>query len=311
MRILVLLFFLTGINWLGADDAMRMAAQRAIPLIEKSAAIYTEQRDCFSCHHQALTVMTLSRAKLAGLPVRDDAISGQSKFTLEYFSDRKDRLPKGEGVPGGSYSAGYALAGLTAAKEPANETSKALVQYLLKKQSKDGSWRIGTYRPPLEDSHFTATALGIKGTPKGTHTQRASNWLKQAKAKSTEDHTFKVLGLHWAKADQKKIGAAKALLKLQRSDGGWAQLSDMKSDAYATGQALTALKESGLLKAGSPQYKRGVAWLLKNQKADGSWQVKTRSKPIQKYFESGFPHGKDQFISISATCWAVMALVAK
>ena len=78
---------------LGADDAMRMAAQRAIPLIEKSAAIYTEQRDCFSCHHQALTVMTLSRAKLAGLPVRDDAISGQSKFTLEYFSDRKDRLP--------------------------------------------------------------------------------------------------------------------------------------------------------------------------------------------------------------------------
>jgi N-acyl-D-amino-acid deacylase len=311
MRILVLLFFLTGINWLGADDAMRMAAQRAIPLIEKSAAIYTEQRDCFSCHHQALTVMTLSRAKLAGLPVRDDAISEQSKFTLEYFSDRKDRLPKGEGVPGGSYSAGYALAGLTAAKEPANETSRALVQYLLKKQNKDGSWRIGTHRPPLEDSHFTATALGIKGTPKGTHTQRASNWLKQAKAKSTEDHTFKVLGLHWAKADQKKTDAAKVLLILQRSDGGWAQLPDMKSDAYATGQALTALKESGLLKAGSPQYKRGIEWLLKNQKADGSWQVKTRSKPIQKYFESGFPHGKDQFISISATCWAVMALVAK
>ena len=311
MRILVLLFFLTGINWLTAEDTARKAAQRAIPLIEKSAAIYTEQRDCFSCHHQALTVMTLSRAKLAGLPVRDDAISEQSKFTLEYFSDRKDRLPKGEGVPGGSYSAGYALAGLTAAKEPVNETSKALVQYLLKKQNKDGSWRIGTHRPPLEDSHFTATALGIKGTPKGTHTQRASNWLKQAKAKSTEDHTFKVLGLHWAKADQKKTDAAKALLKLQRGDGGWAQLPDMKSDAYATGQALTALKESGLLKAGSPQYKRGVAWLLKNQKADGSWQVKTRSKPIQKYFESGFPHGKDQFISISATCWAVMALMAK
>ena len=75
MRILVLLFFLAEINWLTADDAMRMAAQRAIPLIEKSAAIYTQERDCFSCHHQALTVMTLSRAKLAGLSVRDDTIS--------------------------------------------------------------------------------------------------------------------------------------------------------------------------------------------------------------------------------------------
>ena len=311
MRILVLLFFFARLNWLTADDATRIAVQRAIPLIEKSAAIYIEERSCFSCHHQALTVMALCRAKLAGFAIQDNSVSAQTKFTLEYFGDRKDRLPKGEGVPGGSYSAGYALAGLAAAKEPANETIQALVQYLLKKQNKDGSWRIGTHRPPLEDSDFTATALGIKGTPKGTHTQRASNWLKQAKAKSTEDHTFKVLGLHWAKADQKKTDAAKALLKLQRSDGGWAQLPDMKSDAYATGQALTALKESGLLKAGSPQYKRGVAWLLKNQKADGSWQVKTRSKPIQKYFESGFPHGKDQFISISATCWAVMALVAK
>ncbi len=311
MRILVLLFFLTGINWLTADDATRMAAQRAIPLIEKSAAIYTQERDCFSCHHQALTVMTLSRAKLAGLSVRDNTISAQTKFTLEYFDDRKDRLPKGEGVPGGSYSAGYALAGLTAAKEPANEISKALIHYLLKKQNKDGSWRIGTHRPPLEDSHFTATALGIKGIPEGTHTQRASNWLKQAKAKSTEDHTFKVLGLHWAKADPEKTAAAKTLLKLQREDGGWAQLPKMKSDAYSTGQALAALKESSLLKASSPQYKRGVAWLLKNQKVDGSWQVKTRSKPIQKYFESGFPHGKDQFISISATCWAVMALLEK
>ena len=311
MKILVLFFFLAGINWLTAEDAMRMAAQRAILLIEKSASIYTEQRDCFSCHHQALTMMTLSHAKLAGLSVRDDSISAQAKFTLEYFGDRKDRLPKGEGVPGGSYSAGYALAGLAVANESTNEISKALVQYLLKKQNKDGSWRIRTHRPPLEDSDLMATALGIKGIPEGTNARRASDWLKQAKAKSTEDHAFKVLGLHWAKADKEKTAAAKALLKLQREDGGWAQLPEMKSDAYSTGQALAALKEGSLLKVSSPQYKRGVEWLLKNQKADGSWQVKTRSKPIQKYFESGFPHGQDQFISISATCWAVMALLEK
>ena len=34
---------------------------------------------------------------------------------------------------------------------------------------------------------------------------------------------------------------------------------------------------------------------------DGSWHVATRAKPFQTYFESAFPHGKDQFISITAS----------
>ena len=86
-------------------------------------------------------------------------------------------------------------------------------------------------------------------------------------------------------------------------------MPNMESDAYATGQALVALKESGLLKPGSPQFKGGIRWLVEHQEPDGSWHVKTSNKPIQKYFESGFPHGKDQFISISATCWAEMAML--
>jgi hypothetical protein len=36
--------------------------------------------------------------------------------------------------------------------------------------------------------------------------------------------------------------------------------------------------------------------------------VKTRSLPIQPYFESGFPYGHDQWISSAATSWAAMAL---
>jgi hypothetical protein len=53
-----------------------------------------------------------------------------------------------------------------------------------------------------------------------------------------------------------------------------------------------------------------VAFLLKTQRADGTWAIKTRSKPFQPYYESGFPHGKDQFISIAATGWATAALAA-
>ncbi len=104
--------------------------------------------------------------------------------------------------------------------------------------------------------------------------------------------------------------AAQALLTLQQSDGGWTQLPSLSSDAYATGQALVALHESGALPVSSPAYQRGVRFLLNSQLEDGSWYVHSRALPVQPYFDSGFPHGHDQFISAAATNWAVMALIA-
>jgi hypothetical protein len=56
-------------------------------------------------------------------------------------------------------------------------------------------------------------------------------------------------------------------------------------------------------------YQRGVAFLLETQHEDGSWLVKSRARPFQPYFESGFPHGVNQWISICATSWATIALM--
>ena len=82
----------------------------------------------------------------------------------------------------------------------------------------------------------------------------------------------------------------------------------MDSDAYATGSVLVALHEAGGLSVSDLVYQRGVAFLVKIQQADGSWLVRLRSRPFQTYYESGFPHGKDQFISSAATGWATTAL---
>jgi hypothetical protein len=81
----------------------------------------------------------------------------------------------------------------------------------------------------------------------------------------------------------------------------------MDADAYATGEALVALQESGLTMS-DPAVRRGVEYLVRSQLQDGSWYVASRSVPIQAYFESGFPHGADQWISAAATAWAVTAL---
>ena len=105
----------------------------------------------------------------------------------------------------------------------------------------------------------------------------------------------------------------RALVAAQRADGGWAQLPRLGSDAYATGQALVALQRAGGLDASHPSVRRGLAYLLSQQREDGSWLVETRlheqdlvSPP---YFETGFPHGPHQIISAMGTTWAAMALL--
>ena len=161
---------------------------------------------------------------------------------------------------------------------------------------------------------------------------RTLQWLRQAQPKEAEDRVFRLWGLKHAAASSHDLNIAVAdLLKTQRPDGGWSQLiepaestetkggksslaSDRKagfalaSDAYATGSALVVLHLAGAVRIDHPAYHRGLHFLLRTQREDGSWYVKSRSHPFQTYFESGFPHGPDQFISAAASGWAVASL---
>ncbi len=131
-----------------------------------------------------------------------------------------------------------------------------------------------------------------------------------APAQTTEEKTFRLLGLRWSgmTADDASVKeAVKALLSDQGPDGGWAQIPSRQADAYATGQALVALQEGGLT-TDSAAYRRGVDFLLQSQEEDGSWHVRSRAIPFQGYIKTGFPHGKDQFISATGTGWAATAL---
>ena len=137
---------------------------------------------------------------------------------------------------------------------------------------------------------------------------RAREFLRASAPADPLAHTLKLLGLVWLKAPPAEIDRqAQQVIALQRADGGWSQLPTMESDAYATGQTLYALQASGL-SASASVYRRGVEYLLKTQLEDGTWFVRTRGFGFQPYFETGFPHGRSQFISAAATAWASMAL---
>jgi hypothetical protein len=97
---------------------------------------------------------------------------------------------------------------------------------------------------------------------------------------------------------------------MQRIDGGWGQTDLRESDAFATGEALLALYGSGAVQRSDHVYQRGIDYLLRTQTADGSWHVKTRAYPFQPLIDTGYPHGRDQWISAAGTSYALMALMA-
>ena len=174
-------------------------------------------------------------------------------------------------------------------------------------------------RPPIEDGDVFRTALGIRaitvyGAPgRSAEMQHrvamAKAWLEAARVETAEDRNMQLLGLYWAGADPKATEAlARNIRAKQRADGGWAQIDDLRSDAYATGQTLYALAYAAANPTTDPAYQRGVKFLLSTQHADGSWYVASRSPKFQPYFESGSPYGHDQWISSMATGWATAAL---
>lgn len=318
--ILMASFFAAEIAFAQDDNmAVRGAVEKSLPLLQTIGPPFIENTGCISCHHNALPAMAVAVARERNFKVNERLARQNIDAVVAKLSSFREKFFQGTGIPGDATTTSYSLLALGVNKQPANTTTDAMVHYLLAKQSRDGRWQPVSYRPPIEYSDISATALTLRAVQlyasKGLaeevamRTERARSWLATASPKTTEERTFHLLGLVWAKASKKEIEkAGKALLAEQRADGGWSQLSVLESDAYATGQALTALHQAGSLGVTNPAYQRGVKFLLKTQRNDGSWFVETRAIPLQRQFDSGFPYGKNQWISAAATSWATMAL---
>jgi len=298
----------------------REAIARSLPLLQKSDALFLKKSGCVSCHNNALTAMTIAAVRKRGLPVDEQIARDQVKKIAAYIELWRERALQGVGIPGDSDTVGYILLGLAAEKYQSDEATDAMARFMKGQQHPNGQWRIFAHRPPIESSDIQVTAVSLNALrlygPKAQAAEyqaavkRAGSWLIKSQPQTVEDRAFQLLGLSWAglnSSDASVKRGVRGLLAQQRSDGGWAQLDSLPSDAYATGQALVALSEAGL-RSTDPAYKRGIAFLLKTQLEDGSWFVKSRSVPFQPFFESGFPHGHDQWVSMAASNWATMAL---
>ena len=280
------------------------------------------QRKCFSCHHQAMHVLTFTTAtETSGFAVNEKEIARQFKFTADFLAKNRANYEKGKGQGGQADTAGYAAHGRwrPGTGKPMRRPRPSSSICCCATSSRD-HWQATSQRPPRKPvlsrrptsplQAFTEVRTGGEKDTLDARIDKARKWLLATKPKDTEDRVFRLRGMKAVGAGEKEIEAAgQELLKTQRPDGGWSQIDKLDSDAYATGSTLVALHQAAGLSTEDDAYQRGVQFLLKTQQPDGSWHIRSRSKPFQTYFESGFPHGKDQFISSAGSSWATIALL--
>lgn len=311
------------------DDAIN----RSLKLIEENTKLFEEAANCVSCHHEGIGRMATGQARSKGFKVDPQVQQAQHAriagmiTALRPLHEGALKDPKvmmqlplieiNEVTPMST----WLLAGMADQNTAPNAGTAAMAMCLARQQSPDGCWTFSLPRVPMQSSLFTFTALAAKALnaygPKSEAAEikdrldKARKWFEVAKPQNSEDRASKLLGLKWTGADQAARQAAIAdIVADQKSDGGWAQLPNGRSDAYATGQALYALRVGGM-STDDPVYQKGVRYLLLTQDDDGSWYAVKRAIPANNYFDAGFPHGVSQYSSFNATCWATLALLGE
>jgi Squalene-hopene cyclase C-terminal domain len=303
----------------------RKSVERGLGFLEKDAVKWRKEHQCATCHHGTMTVWALSEARSQGYEIPADTLAETVKWTKSRLLERID-LPR-DPRPGWkmvSTPAIYlALMARTVPKQDAVSADdlKRITGHLLRHQEADGSWAWSSAPaknrpPPFFESDEVATllacmALGsqVPTDPKEKSKVRdalgkAAAWLAKTRPSDTTQAAavrllFKVQAGGSAKTLQPEI---ERFLRRQNPDGGWGQLRDAPSDAYATGQALYVLSLAGV-KNDRTEVQRGVTLLVASQKKDGSWPMKSRAHPGATASKNPVP------ITYFGSAWATLGLI--
>lgn len=298
----------------------RISLNKSVARVLDVAPSFRAKTSCISCHHNTLPAMAAATVRRKGIEVDQVRARANIDDLLAFFKSASTRMMLGDPAVGGeALTTGYAQLGLAAEGHPPDNITATMTHWLLARQMPDGRWLgNGLNRPPSEYSIISHTAIAVGGlisyplpgrrTETAQRLERARQWLLAAQAKSAEERAMRLMGLKWADAARSRVqDAIRDVRTHQDAGGGWSQFARTEPDAYATGLSLYALHVAGVSPS-DEAYRKGVAFLLGSQYQDGTWLVKTHSFPVQRYFESGFPFGRHQWISTAGTSWAALAI---
>jgi squalene-hopene/tetraprenyl-beta-curcumene cyclase len=296
-----------------ADEpfAEGFSAEKAARYLDTSSLYWQKTNNCASCHGN-LGYM-FARPALSSV-LKD---SGEVRALYEeYVTKRWKAQPPQDAQEVVVVAAGLTFNDLQTTGRLQPVTRQAL-QMMWDSQRDDGgwTWHKAGYPPTESDDHYGVTlAALITGIAPDRYveTEQARRGLEKIRKFLKNNpplslHHYAMIA--WASChvsglmnDQQRSKTLDELLTLQRPDGGWSMpglLADFKqfkrldgkphdtktSDAYATGFVILVARELGV-SSDDPRLRRGVDWLLSNQRVSGKWFCRSPTKDSRHYFSN-------------------------
>lgn len=324
MRLIAIaLFVLASSSIVVADEAATQpnevngAIRRGVTFLAKDALAWKQEHNCASCHHAGLVVWAMHEAKQRGVAVDEPVLAELTKWMAE-SGEGKTGVPRPAGRPKAlNTKAVYFALALGAKSQPdvlSQEGLKHLLKTVKEDQTENGSWSAWPEtRPPMfggsDDSMTALATLALSLNTASDESTKAVRdkgvqWLASTKT-DDDPQSIAIRLVLWQRVGRSAEECepfVRRIKERQNVDGGWAQASNMTSDAWATGQSLYALAHSRI-PPDDPTIERARAFLIKTQRDDGSWLMTSRpTKPGDEGSKSLIP------ITGAGSAWAVIGL---
>jgi squalene-hopene/tetraprenyl-beta-curcumene cyclase len=294
----------------------------AANFLDSVAVDWTRQRKCGTCHTNYPYLVARPVLKEPSTPALAE-VRGFFEERVAHWDDAEKGAKPRWDAEVVSTAAALAMNDFATTGKLHPRTRQALDR-VWKVQKPDGGFDwLKCGWPPLEhDDYYGAivAALGVGHATEGyASTSAALLGVKRLRvyfSKNPAPSLHHRVMLLWASmrveglmtAAERSFTIAR-MRELQRADGGWnlPSLVDCKrhdgsandptgaSDGYATGLSIFVLREAGI-PASDPCLRRGVAWLVSNQRASGRWFTRSLSTDVH------------HFITHAGTAFAVLAL---
>lgn len=295
------------------------AIDRGLAFLTADALAWKKEYNCASCHHATLVVWAMHEAKLNGHAVDEPVLAEMTKWQAT-SGDGKFGMARPASAPyAASPKAAYFAFGLGLDPKRDAEAQAGLKRLLTtveSEQTENGSWSAWpeTRAPIFGNSDESLTLLAtlalLPAASEGDAEaklarDKAIKWLTETKT-DDDPQSIALRVVLWNRLGRPAAEwepLVRRIKERQNPDGGWSQTKDMASDAWATGQALYAIALART-KRGEPVIDRGIEFLVKTQRDDGSWPMTSRpTKPGGEGATTLMP------ITGAGSAWGVLGLV--